>query len=74
MERKILIAKLDIPRNEYRNLRKRLPSSKLYGRIKHNIDKQEEKQCKIRHLYNTLSGICPTTDNTGRDWQMTLNT
>jgi len=49
------------------NLRKRLRSFGLYGRIKHNIDKQEEKQCKIRHLCNTLNGICLTTANTGRD-------
>ena len=55
-------------------LRKRLPSTKLYGRIKHNIDKQEEKQCKIRHLCSTLNGICLTTANTGRDWQMMQST
>ena len=70
MEREILFAKIDNFRNEYRILRKRLPSSKLYGKIKHNIDKQEEKQCKIRHLCNTLKWYLP---HDGQHWTRLTN-
>ena len=40
-EKEIVSLKIDNSRNEYRKLRKRLPSSILYGRIKTRLSKRK---------------------------------